>query len=98
MQAAEGTEGKPGGLCPGQTWPGGGGRGYLDEALNEPGALSIISLGLDGIHLHVSALLMLVPMLVVMLMALVLLVEALWSLHTVGLLFLELGLRGWQQP
>lgn len=74
------------------------GQGYLDEALNEPGALSIISLSLDGIHLHVSALLMLVPVVVVMLMALVLLVEALGSLDAVGLLLLELSLRGGQQP
>ncbi len=77
---------------------------YLDEALNEAGTLSIIPLSLDGIHLHLGALLMLVPVLVLMLVlvvvlvALVLLVETLGGLHAVGLLLLELLLRRGQQP
>jgi len=77
---------------------------YLDEALDEAGTLSIIALSLDGIHLHLGALLMLVPMLVlmlvlvVMLVALVLLVEALRGLDAIGLLLLELLLRRGQQP
>ena len=81
-----------------------GAKLYLDEALDEACTLSIIPLSLDGIHLHLGALLMLVPVLVLMLVlvvvlvALVLLVEALGGLHAVGLLLLELLLRGRQQP
>ncbi len=77
---------------------------YLDEALNETCTLSIIPLSLDGIQLHLGALLMLVPVLMLMLVfmvvlvTLVLLVEALGGLDAVGLLLLELLLRRGQQP
>ncbi len=73
---------------------------YLDQGLDEAGTLSIISLSLDGVHLNLGALLVLVAvvLLVVVLVALVLLVEALGGLHPVGLLLLELLLRGRQQP